>query len=379
MTFQTTEAQENFRKSVRQVAEEKIAPRATEIDKEDKFPWDIFEVFKENNWMGLAIPEEYGGVGADTITLLIQIEEVSRVSAACALITASSWLGMTPIMLAGSDELKERVLTPFARAEGLGAFALTERHSGSDASVTKTTAEKQGDYYVINGSKCFITHGGLAKNSVVFCMTDPAQKVRGISAVVVPEGTPGFTTGMIEDKMGIRGIQVAELNFENVKVPVSNLVGEEGRGFAYAMMTLDRTRPTVAAQAVGIAQGALDQAVAYSKERVAFGNPISNFQGIQFMLADMAIQVEAARYLVYTAASAIDEKAVNLSYISAISKTFASDMAVQVALNGIQILGGYGYMKDRPLERMLRDAKITQIYEGTNQIQRVVISRALLK
>lgn len=376
--FQTTEAQESFRKSVRQVTEEKIAPRAAEIDREDSFPWDIFEVFKENNWMGLAIPKEYGGTGADFVTLCIQIEEVSRVSAACALITASSWLGMMPIMIAGSDELKKRTLTPFAKSEGLGAFALTERHSGSDASVTKTTAVKEGDHYVVNGSKCFITHGGLAKNTVVFCMTNPDQKVRGISAIVVPDDAPGFTTGKIEDKMGIRGAQVAELDFKDVQVPAGNLIGEENRGFRYAMMTLDRTRPTIGAQAVGIAQGAMDTAIAYSKDRVAFGSPISNLQAVQFLLADMAIQTEAARYLIYTAASGIDNNVADLSYISACAKTFASDMAVKVALDAIQVMGGHGYMKNQPLERMLRDAKITQIYEGTNQIQRVVISRALL-
>ncbi len=376
--FQTTDTQESFRKSVRQIAEEKIAPRAAEIDREDAFPWDIFEVFKANNWMGLGISKEYGGAGADFVTLCIQIEEVARVSAACSLITASSWLAMMPIILAGSDELKKRILTPFANSEGLGAFALTEKHSGSDASVTKTTAVKQGDHYVINGSKCYITHGGLAKNSVIFCMTDPAQKVRGISAIVCQDGTPGFTTGKIEDKMGIRGAQVAELNFQDVQVPLTNLVGEENRGFRYAMMTLDRTRPTIGAQAVGIAQGAMDTAIAYSKDRVAFGTTISNFQAIQFMLADMAIQIEAARCLVYTAASAIDNNAANLSYISACAKTFASDMAVKVALDAVQVMGGPGYMKDQPLERMLRDAKITQIYEGTNQIQRLVISRALL-
>jgi len=285
---------------------------------------------------------------------------------------------MIPIILAGSDDLKKRILIPFAKGEGLGAFALTERHSGSDASVTRTTAIKREDHYVINGSKCFITHGGLAKNTVVFCMTDPAKKVRGISAIVVPEGLPGFATGKIEDKMGIRGAQVAELHFVDVRVPCANLIGEEGRGFRYAMMTLDRTRPTIGAQAVGIAQGAMDRAVIYSKERIAFGAPISNLQAIQFMLADMAIQIEAARYLVYTAASGIDSNSANLSYLSACAKTFASDMAVKVTLDAIQVMGGYGYMKDEPLERMLRDAKITQIYEGTNQIQRVVISRALL-
>jgi len=374
----TTEEQEEFRQTIRKLAEEKIAPRAAEIDRTGEFPWDIFQLFKDNDLLSLHLPKECGGKDADMITCCILCEEIARADAGCANIVATSWLGAEPIIIAGSPEQKVKHLTPLARGEGVFAFGLTERKAGSDAAAMETTARLEGDKYVLNGSKCFIVHGSIAITYTIFAKTDPEKGVRGISAFVVPRNTPGFSIGKLEDKMGIRGQQVSELFFENCLIPKENLLGEEGRGFSYAMITLDRTRPTIGAQALGIAQGALDYVIKYAKQRVQFGAPIANLQAIQFMLADMAIQVEAARAMVYRTASAIDHKVPDLTYLSAISKTFASDVAMKVTTDAVQIMGGYGYIKDHPVERMMRDAKITQIYEGTNQIQRVVISRALL-
>ena len=378
MQYITTEEQEQFRQTIRKLAEEKVAPRSAEIDRTGEFPWDIFELFKANDLFGLHLPEECGGAGADMITCCIFSEEISRVDAGCSNIVGSSWLAAEPILIAGSPEQKVKHLTPLARGEGMFAFGLTERNAGSDAGAMESVARLEGDKYILNGSKCFIANGSVATTYTIFAKTDPEKGVRGISAFIVPRDTPGFSTGKAEDKMGIRGCQVTDLLFEGCPVPKENLLGEEGRGFAYAMMTLDRTRPTIGAQAVGIAQGALDYVVKYAKERVQFGAPIASLQGIQFMLADMAIQIEAARAIVYRTASAIDHKIPNLSYLSAISKTFASDVAMRVTTDAVQVMAGYGYIKDHPVERMMRDAKITQIYEGTNQIQRVVISRALL-
>jgi len=374
----TTEEQETFRQTIRKLAEEKVAPRTAQIDRTGEFPWDIFELFKANDLFGLHLPKECGGAGADMITCCIFCEEMSRVDAGCSNIVGSSWLAAEPILIAGSPEQKVKHLTPLAKGEGMFAFGLTERNAGSDAAAMESMARLAGDKYILNGSKCFIANGSVAITYTIFAKTDPERGVRGISAFIVPRDTAGFSTGKAEDKMGIRGCQVAELLFEGCPVPKENLLGEEGRGFAYAMMTLDRTRPTIGAQAVGIAQGALDYVVKYAKERVQFGAPIASLQAIQFMLADMAIQIEAARAIVYRTASAIDHKVPNLSYLSAISKTFASDIAMRVTTDAVQVMGGHGYIKDHPVERMMRDAKITQIYEGTNQIQRVVISRALL-
>lgn len=378
MQYITTEEQEQFRQTIRKLAEEKVAPRSAEIDRTGEFPWDIFELFKANDLFGLHLPKECGGADADMITCCIFSEEISRVDAGCSNIVGSSWLAAEPILIAGSPEQKVKYLTPLARGEGMFAFGLTEHNAGSDAGAMESVARLEGDKYILNGSKCFITNGSVAMTYTIFAKTDPEKGVRGISAFIVPRDTPGFSIGKVEDKMGIRGCQVAELFFDDCPVPKENLLGEEGRGFAYAMMTLDRTRPTVGAQAVGIAQGALDYVVKYAKERVQFGAPIANMQGIQFMLADMAIQIEAARAMIYRTASAIDHKVPNLTYLSAISKTFASDVAMRVTTDAVQVMAGQGYIKDHPVERMMRDAKITQIYEGTNQIQRVVISRALL-
>jgi alkylation response protein AidB-like acyl-CoA dehydrogenase len=378
MQYITTPEQEKFRQTIRKLAEEKVALRSAEIDRTGEFPQDIFELFRANNLFGLHLPKECGGTDEDMITCCILSEEMSRVDPGCSNMISSSWLGAEPILIAGTSEQKVRYLTPLARGEGLFAFALTERKAGSDVASMQSTARLEGDKYILNGSKCFITNGSVAITYTVFAKTDPEKGGRGISALIVPRKTSGFSIGRLEDKMGIRSSQVAELIFKDCPVPTENLVGEVGRGFRYAMMTLDRTRPVIGAQALGIAQGALDYVTKYAKERVQFNAPIANLQAIQFMLADMAIQVETARAIVYRAASAIDHKVPDLSYISAISKTFASDVAMRVTTDAVQVMGGYGFIKDHPVERMMRDAKITQIYEGTNQVQRVVISRAML-
>ncbi len=383
--YDLTEEQLAIRQIVRRIAREKVAPRAAEIDETGEYPWDILEVFRKNDLMGIGIPEEYGGAGLGMLTLCIVIEEIAKVCATSSLIVAAQELGLMPILLAGSEEQKQRFLPKAATGEHITAFALTEPGAGSDAGAVKTRAVRDGDDYVLDGQKCFITNGGVADLYTVFATTDPEAGIKGLSAFVVPKDAPGFTIGKKEDKMGIRGSQTTELIFDKCRIPAENLLGEEGQGFKIAMMTLDRTRPGIAAQAVGIAQGALDYAVNYAQERKQFGRSIAAFQGIQFMLADMAAKVEAARQLVYKAAATIDkvdeggEEFAALSALSAMSKLFASDVAMEVTTDAVQVLGGYGYMRDYPLERMMRDAKITQIYEGTNQIQKIVIARDLLK
>ncbi len=334
--------------------------------------------------MGLGVPEEYGGTGFGLPSVCLAVEEIARASGSAALIIAAQELGLMPVLVAASEEQKKKYLPRVASGEHIIAFALTEPDAGSDAGGMKSTAIRDGDKYILNGSKCFITNGGLADVYTVFAKTDPSKGLKGISAFIMEKDTPGFTVGKKEKKMGIRGSQTCELSFENCPIPAENLLGKEGDGFKYAMMTLDRTRPVVGAQALGIAQGALDYAVKYSKERVQFGKPIATFQGLQFMMADMVTKVEAARQLIYKAAHLIENAAENntsmneISIFSSMSKLFASDTAMQVTTDALQILGGYGYMKEYPMERMMRDAKITQIYEGTNQIQRVVIAKCLL-
>ena len=379
MSYQLTPEQESFRNVVRRVAREKIAPRAAAIDETDEFPWDVLELYKANNWLALLFPKELGGLEAGLLTCCLLIEEISRYSGPCGGIACNNWLGSEPLLIAGSKEQKEKYLPPIVRGEQIPAFALTERQAGSDPAAMQTRAVLDGDAYVLNGSKCFISAGDIADTVVVFAMTAPEQRTRGISAFIVEKGIPGFSVGRLENKMGMRGVHQAELYFKDCRIPKANLLGEEGQGFRYAMMTLDRTRATIGAQALGIAQGALDYAIAYAKERQQFGQPIADFQGIQWMLADMAIEVEAARGMVYTAATAAERSAPNLGYLSAISKCLASDVAMRVTTDAVQILGGYGYMKEHPVERMMRDAKLTQIYEGTNQIQRMVIARSLLR
>lgn len=364
--------------AIREIARQRVAPRAAEIDHTSQFPWDMKDLLAQQDILAMPFPSEYGGTGSSELAVVMAIEELARNCATTSLILAVQQLGALPIILAGNDTQKRKYLPPLASGEWLAAFGLTEAGSGSDAAAMQTFAVRKGDTYILNGSKRFITNGGLAQVNSIFALTDPNAGTRGISAFIVEKDFPGFSVGRIEDKMGIKGSQTAELIFNDCEVPAENLLGREGDGFKFAMMTLDRTRPGVAAQAVGIAQGALDLAVSYSKERIQFKKPIAENQGIQFMLADMATKVEAARLLVYNAAEMIDRGEKNFSKYSSMAKLYASDIAMEVTGDAVQILGGYGYMKEYPAERMMRDAKITQIYEGTNQIQLLVIARALL-
>ncbi|MBF7082282.1 acyl-CoA dehydrogenase [Desulfallas sp. Bu1-1] len=384
MSYQLTEEQEMLRQTVQRLAEEKVAPRAAEIDEKDEYPWDLKEMIAEQGLLGAGIPEEYGGTGAGLPSVCLIVEEIAKVSASASLIVAAQELGMMPILLSGSEEQKQKYLPGIADGDQIAAFALTEPNAGSDAGSVKTRAVREGDKYLLSGQKCFITNGSIADVFTVFATTDPKAGLKGLSAFIVEKNYPGLSVGKKEHKMGIRGSETTEIIFDNCPVPAENLLGKEGRGFKIAMMTLDCTRPVIGAQAVGIAQGALDYAVNYAKQRVQFGKPIASFQGIQFMLADMATKVEAARQLVYKAAFLIENAKKNnvpaseVSRFSSMAKLFASDVAMQVTVDAVQVLGGYGYMKEYPLERMMRDAKITQIYEGTNQIQRVVIAKNLL-
>ncbi|MDD5448697.1 MAG: acyl-CoA dehydrogenase family protein [Actinomycetota bacterium] len=377
MQYDLTDEQKMFRQSIRELVREKVEPRAMEIDEKGEYPWDILEVFRENHIMGIPFAEEYGGEGADLLTLCVAVEEIAKVCVSSSLILACQELGSTPIKIAGSEGQKRKYIPDLASGNKLAAFGLTEPEAGSDAASMKTRAEKKGDKYILNGVKCFITNGGIADTYSIFAMTDPGKGVRGISAFIVEKGFPGFEFGKEENKMGIRGTVTRELIFEDCEVPAENLLGEEGFGFKLAMMTLDRTRSSIGAQGVGCAAGALEYTINYMKERVQFGRPIAALQGLQFMVADLAMQVEAARQLVYHAASMVEKEAPGYSGLSAMAKCFATDTAMKVTTDCVQLMGGYGYMKDYPMERMMRDAKITQIYEGTNQVQRVVISRQL--
>lgn len=384
MQYQLTGEQELVRANVRKIAEERIVPRAGEIDKTGEYPWDLLELFKQQDLLGLSVPEEYGGSGADMLTYCLVVEEVARACASTSLIIAAQELGLMPILLGGSEEQKRKYLPKIAKGEYICAFGLTEPNAGSDAGGIRTRAKREGDEYVLNGNKCFITNGGIADVYVIFAKTDSDGGLKGISAFIVEKDTPGFSVGKQEDKMGIKGSATAELILEDVRVPAANLLKREGAGFGIAMQTLDMTRPGIGAQALGIAQGALDCAIAYARERKQFGQNIGSFQAIQFMLADMSTRVEAARQLLYKSASLIGNSKElgvapsEVTRFSAMAKLFASDTAMQVTTDAVQILGGYGYMKDYPVERMMRDAKITQIYEGTNQIQRVVIGKCLV-
>ena len=373
-----SEDEQSLIEAIGEIARERVAPRAAEIDHTAQFPWDMKELLAQQDILAMAYPEEYGGLGSSELAVVMAIEELSRNCATTGLILAVQQLGSLPIMLMGNEEQKRKYLPSLASGEWLAAFGLTEAGSGSDAAAMQTFAVRSGNKYILNGSKRFITNGGLAHVNSIFAITDTKVGTRGISAFIVEKDFPGFSVGRIEDKMGIKGSQTAELIFTDCEVPAENLLGHEGDGFKIAMMTLDRTRPGVGAQALGIAQGALDLAVSYSKQRVQFNKPISDNQGIQFMLADMATKVEAARLLVYNAAEMIDRGEPNFSKYSSMAKMYASDIAMEVTGDAVQVLGGYGYMKEYPAERMMRDAKITQIYEGTNQIQRMVIARALL-
>ena len=377
--FHLSEDEQALIEAIRELALERVAPRAAEIDHSGQFPWDMKELLAQQDILAMPFPSEYGGVGASELAIVMAIEELSRHCATTGLLLAVQQLGATPILLAGNEEQKSKYFPRLASGEWLAAFGLTESGSGSDAGAMRTMAVRKGNRYILNGSKRFITNGGLAQVNSIFAITDRQKGTRGISAFIVEKDFPGFSVGRIEDKMGIKGSQTAELIFTDCEVPEENLLGHEGDGFKIAMMTLDRTRPGIGAQALGIAQGALDLAVSYSKQRIQFNRPIAENQGIQFMLADMATKVEAARLLVYNVAELIDSGEKEFSKYSAMAKMFASDIAMEVTNDAIQVLGGYGYMKEYPAERMMRDAKITQIYEGTNQIQRVVIARELLK
>jgi alkylation response protein AidB-like acyl-CoA dehydrogenase len=371
---------EEFRATVRQIVEERIGlARAAEIDETDEFPWDVHKVLVEHDLMGVGLPEEYGGAGGGSLEVAVMIEEVSRVSAGSALIPLVSRLGAIPVLLAGSEELKREVVEGIARGRRLAAYCLTEPGSGSDSAALRTRFERTSAGFVLTGTKRFITLAGVADAYVVFATRDPDLRARGISAFLVFRDDPGVSFGKEERKMGIRGSPTREVYFDRAEVPADRLIGELDEGFTYAMRTLDYSRPTIAAQALGIAQGAFDLALRYATERRQFGQPISEFQGVQFLLADMATEIEAARLLVYRAAELVDRQDPRMTQWASMAKCFASDVAMRVTTDAVQVFGGYGYMREYHVERMMRDAKITQIYEGTNQIQRVVIARELLR
>jgi butyryl-CoA dehydrogenase len=377
--FKETKQQEMVRKMVREFTEKDVKPIAAETDETEKFPMENVKKMARYGILGMIVPKEYGGAGADEIAYAITVEELSRYCATTGVIaSAHNSLACWPILKFGTEEQKQKYLKPLANGSKLGAFALTEPNAGTDAGGQQTFAVLDGDEWVINGSKVFITNGKYADTYVIFAMTDPSQGTRGISAFIIEKGTPGFSIGKIENKMGIRGSATAELIFEDVRLPKENLLGKQGKGFKIAMQTLDGGRIGIAAQALGIAQGALDETINYIKEREQFGRPISKFQALQFNVADMKTQVEAARLLVYKAAAA-KKNGEPYSNLAAMAKLFASEAAMFVTTKAVQLHGGYGYTKDYPVERMMRDAKITEIYEGTSEVQRMVIAANALK
>jgi alkylation response protein AidB-like acyl-CoA dehydrogenase len=376
--FLLSDEHEELRRALRRFAEEQIAPHAAEADERAEYPWKSFEAFRSSGFLGIPYPEVYGGEGADGVAYAMLVEEVARVCASSSLFVFITRLACAAILAHGSEDLRSRVVPKAASGEWQGSYCLSEPNAGSDVGSMTTRAVRDGDHYVLNGRKTWITNAGISTFATVFAKTDPDAGSRGISAFVVECDSPGFSVGKIESKMGVRGSPTGELLFDDVAVPAENLIGEEGAAFGYAMEALDGSRPIVGAQAVGIAQGALDAALRYTTERAQFGSKIAEFQGIQFMLADMATRVEAARLLVYRACAMAEGGAPGSGKASAMAKLFASDTAMQVTTDAVQLLGGAGYTKDFPLERMMRDAKVTQIYEGTNQIQRIVIARRLL-
>ncbi|MFH1542162.1 MAG: acyl-CoA dehydrogenase family protein [bacterium] len=379
LDYGLTEEQQMIRDLARKVAIEKALPKRAEWDEKGEFPWEAMKAFADADLCGLYIPEDLGGMGISVFNFCLATEEISRICGGVGVTFAASALGSTPIILFGSDEQKKKYMPEIASGKKLAAFGLTEASAGSDAAGLETTAKKDGDYYILNGTKQWITNGGEADTYTVIAITDKKKGPRGASAFIVEKDTPGFTFGKKENKMGIRCSATRELVFQDCKIHKSQLLAREGMGFIVAMKTLDMTRPGIGAQAVGIAQGALDEAIKYAKERVQFGKPIITLQAIQHMLADMATQTEAARALVYACARMIDAGAKDFTLAASEAKLFASDTAMKVTIDAIQILGGYGYMKEYPVEKMARDAKITQIYEGTNQIQRNQIGLGLLK
>jgi len=383
-TFALSEEHEALREAVRALADDKIAPRAADIDRTAEFPWDVYEALVKADFHALHIPEEYGGAGGDALASVLVIEEVARACATSSLIPAVNKLGTMPLLLGASADVKHRYLPQVARGDAMFSYALSEPEAGSDAAAMGTRAVRTDGGYLLNGVKRWITNAGVSKFYTVMAVTDPASGPNGISAFVVEDGDAGFSFGAPEHKLGIKGSPTRELYFDNCEIPADRLVGEEGYGFKIALRTLDHTRITIAAQALGIAQGALDYAVGYVKERKQFSQPVAHFQGVQFMLADMGMKLEAARQLTYAAAARSEramagEQVPDLTFFSSACKCLASDVAMAVTIDAVQLLGGYGYVHDYPVERMMRDAKITQIYEGTNQIQRMVMARQLLR
>ncbi|MEV2213660.1 acyl-CoA dehydrogenase [Streptomyces sp. NPDC050997] len=375
--YRPSEEHDMLRDAIRSLAEAKIAPYAAVVDEEARFPQEALDALVANDLHAVHVPEEYGGGGADALATVIVIEEVARVCASSSLIPAVNKLGSLPVILSGSEDLKKKYLAPLAKGDAMFSYALSEPDAGSDAAGMKTKAVRDGDHYVLNGVKRWITNAGESEYYTVMAVTDPEKRSRGISAFVVEKSDEGVSFGAPEKKLGIKGSPTREVYLDNVRIPADRMIGEEGTGFATAMKTLDHTRVTIAAQALGIAQGALDYAKGYVRERKQFGKPIADFQGIQFMLADMAMKLEAARQLTYAAAAKSERGDSDLTFQGAAAKCFASDVAMEVTVDAVQLLGGYGYTRDYPVERMMRDAKITQLYEGTNQIQRIVMARNL--
>ncbi|MDJ1137828.1 acyl-CoA dehydrogenase [Streptomyces iconiensis] len=380
--YRPSEEHDMLRDSVRALAEAKIAPYAAEVDEEARFPQEALDALVANDLHAVHVPEEYGGAGADALATVIVIEEVARVCGSSSLIPAVNKLGSLPVILSASDELKKRYLTPLAKGETMFSYCLSEPDAGSDAGGMKTKAVRDGDSWVLNGVKRWITNAGVSDTYTVMAVTDPDKRTKGISAFVVEKDDEGVSFGAPEKKLGIKGSPTREVYLDNVRIPAERLIGAEGTGFATAMKTLDHTRITIAAQALGIAQGALDYAKGYVQERKQFGKPIGDFQGVQFMLADMAMKLEAARQLTYSAAARSERvsqgaEKEDLTFFGAAAKCYASDAAMEITTDAVQLLGGYGYTRDYPVERMMRDAKITQIYEGTNQVQRIVMARNL--
>jgi len=378
-TYRLTEEHALLRKTVRDLSLTVIAPRAAEIDATAEYPWDVHRAMKDADMLAIHVPEAYGGAGADKIAHCILVEEVARVCASSSLIPMGNKLGTTGLILAGSEELKQQCLPAVASGDATFSYALSEREAGSDAAAMRTRAAADGDGWVLNGTKAWITNAGVSTHYTVMAVTDPGKGANGISAFVVRADDPGFSVGTKERKLGIKGSPTCEIYFSDCRIPADRIIGAPGTGFKTALKTLDHTRLGIGAQAVGIAQGAIDAATAYVKDRRQFGQRIADFQGVQFMLADMAMRTEAARQLVYVAAAAAERGEPDLTFRSSAAKCFASDTAMAVTTDAVQLFGGAGYTMDFPVERMMRDAKITQIYEGTNQIQRMVMARSLLK
>lgn len=377
--FRVSEEHAMLRDTVRGLAEAKIAPFAADVDEAGRFPQEALDALRAADLTAVHIPEEYGGAGADALATVIVIEEVARVCASSSLLPAVNKLGTMPLILSGSEELKRRYLTPVAAGEAMFSYCLSEPEAGSDAASMRTRAVRDGDFWVLDGVKRWITNAGVSEYYTVMAVTDPDKRSKGISAFVVEKSDEGVSFGAPEKKLGIKGSPTREVYLDRVRIPADRMIGAEGTGFATAMATLDHTRVTIAAQALGIAQGALDYAKQYVQERRQFGKAIAEFQGIQFMLADMAMKLEAARALTYQAAAKSERGDDDLTFFGAAAKCYASDVAMEITVDAIQLLGGYGYTRDYPVERMMRDAKITQIYEGTNQVQRIVMARNLPK